>query len=295
MLTPRFKDVDVGEPLSAKEENRIRRFLNSLAQMLNAGGLDGIDVGGIMMLRKPTIPEQFFLAQVTLATLDTSTHTASFTATTVNGSPTLSSVSDTTKIQTGMVITGAGITASPPTYVLAFTGNSITLSANATAGASGVSMTAAMYLYDWKELTVEATATGAALTLTNGRTGSAATNPAYEVNNQHLDTTNPFYVFMRARGDVIKVSGGSVFDQLYDFENPGIASADFTTQQFVTNVCAQFIIGPLSPADGGTGSNLSGTGGPGQYLGQPTVGANLTPTSPANDPNVLAMIGVLGP
>ena len=44
---------------------------------------------------------------------------------------------------------------------------------------------------------------------------------------------------------------------------------------------------PLQPVDGGTGTPLTGTGSPGQYLNQPTQGGNLFPTEPHYDAYVL--------
>lgn len=86
-----------------------------------------------------------------------------FTATTTNSSPTLSSLSALTNIQVGQLLTGTGIPAG--TYVSVVGGSTITMSKNATASNSGVTITA------------QTAPTGPSATLASG--GSLTNSQAY--------------------------------------------------------------------------------------------------------------------
>ena len=69
-----------------------------------------------------------------------------FTATTVNGSPVLTSVSTLTGIYPNQTITGTGIPASTTIASIDPKNNTVTLSANATANGSTITMTCARYV-----------------------------------------------------------------------------------------------------------------------------------------------------
>ena len=82
-----------------------------------------------------------------------------------------------------------------------------------------------------------------------------------------------------------------VYEIISGVDDPALS----TTYQVVTNVCAQFLTGPLGLSDGGTGVDLSGTGGPGQYLKQDSIGGNIKDGNPWSDPTFVGWSSVTGP
>lgn len=105
--------------------------------------------------------------------------------TTVNGSPTLSTLGTLTGIKTGMAVTGTGIPAS--TYVTAIGTNTITLSNNATAAGTGIALTFQNY-YPYTDITVSGSFSGGSFVVTFGGGTIVNFNPVSSAQPQALMT-----------------------------------------------------------------------------------------------------------
>lgn len=60
-----FSPVKAWQAISARDENKIREFLNSLQMLLGSGSLEASSACGMTMLRRPLQAPQFFYAQIT--------------------------------------------------------------------------------------------------------------------------------------------------------------------------------------------------------------------------------------
>lgn len=160
--------------------------------------------------------DAIFSVELTAVALDTTSRfSTTFTATTTSGSPILSSITSTANLQLGMVITGTGVPAD--SYIMSIASTTITLSKNATSSATNT-MTAAFYLYDWKEKAYD-TDTGASIDVDGGRAGSYALEPAVEANNQKV--TVPCLAWGRYRSS-------PKGEQVWEFSTPAGASSTVT-------------------------------------------------------------------
>ena len=172
----------------------------------NVTSLAGVTVGQVI-----TGPTVSFTGITTSgsASLTNVSINASFTAITTSGSPTLTSVSSLTGLAIGQVLTGAGIPAN--TAIIAISGTTITMSANATASVStAVTITSSASLAVGQLLSAPVSFTGITtsgsptLTSVSSVTGLAAgqglTGTGIPANTviSSIVTTAPFSITMSA-------------------------------------------------------------------------------------------------
>lgn len=159
------------------------KVLNTLRFDANANSTVTITSGQTLSLAGDGIAGAVLVSSNTAATNKTITggsikaFSASYTGGTTNNSNVITSVSSTSNLTVGMPISGSGIPSGA--YITAINGNSITISANATATNAGVALTTQtpdliLHQYGQGTLTVASTITGSSsLTIA----GPATTSP----------------------------------------------------------------------------------------------------------------------